>query len=400
MNILMINKFLHPNGGSETYIFKLGGELTRLGHRVEYFGMEHEGRCVGNRVEAYTSDMDFHGGSKLGKLLYPVKTVYSREARKQLRKVLEDLQPDVCHLNNFNYQLTPSIILEIRKWSRQTGHPCKILYTAHDLQLVCPNHLCVRPDGSLCQKCIGGHYGNCLKGKCIHGSTMKSAVGMAEAVFWKWKKVYRQIDRVICCSEFMKGMLDTNPIFRDKTLALHNFIDATPWKTPVKQDYVLYFGRFSKEKGVEALLEVCKALPEVPFVFAGTGPLESELNALPNVKNVGFQTGEALSELIRSARFTLCPSECYENCPFTVMESQQLGTGVLGADIGGIPELIDAGKTGMLFPAGDRQALKEAIVTLWEDKTLTETYTEHCRHVRFDTVESYTRKLLKLYQGE
>ena len=68
MKILMINKFLHPNGGSETYIFRLGDSLTARGHEVQYFGMEHEGRCVGNRVNAYTSDMDFHGGSKLAKL--------------------------------------------------------------------------------------------------------------------------------------------------------------------------------------------------------------------------------------------------------------------------------------------------------------------------------------------
>jgi hypothetical protein len=138
MKILLINKFLYPNGGSETYIFKLGQQLMAMGHEVQYFGMEHEGRIVGNRVEAYTSDMDFHGGSKLAKLTYPIKTIYSGEARKKLRLVLEDFQPDVCHLNNFNYQLTPSIILEIRKWSKT----CKILYTAHDYQLVCPNHMC------------------------------------------------------------------------------------------------------------------------------------------------------------------------------------------------------------------------------------------------------------------
>ena len=135
MKILMINKFLHPNGGSETYIFKLGDYLKSQGHAVQYFGMEHEGRCVGNRVNAYTSDMDFHGGSKLSKLPYPIKTIYSAEARKKLRLVLEDFQPDVCHLNNFNYQLTPSILLEIAKW-KQKGHPCRVVYTAHDLQLV------------------------------------------------------------------------------------------------------------------------------------------------------------------------------------------------------------------------------------------------------------------------
>ena len=104
MRILMINKFLYPNGGSETYIFKLGDYLKSHGHEVQYFGMEHEGRCVGNAVNAYTSDMDFHGGSKLAKLTYPLKTIYSSEARKKLRLVLDDFKPHILHINNVEYQ--------------------------------------------------------------------------------------------------------------------------------------------------------------------------------------------------------------------------------------------------------------------------------------------------------
>ena len=214
MRVLIINKFLYPNGGSETYIFKLGEALEQHGHEVQYFGMEHEGRCVGNRVNAYTSGMDFHGGSKLSKLTYPIKTIYSKEARVQLRKVLDDFKPDVCHLNNFNYQLTSSIILEIVKWRKETGRDCKIIFTAHDYQLVCPNHMLNNPNTHQnCEKCLGGHFVNCMKGKCIHGSTAKSAIGMMEAEFWKWKGTYKYIDTMICCSEFMKSKITLLLIF-------------------------------------------------------------------------------------------------------------------------------------------------------------------------------------------
>ena len=113
MKILLVNKFLYPNGGSETYIFELGKELVRQGHEVQYFGMEHEGRVVGNHAESYTSNMDFHSG-KLDKLLYPFKIIYSVEARQKIRAVLDDFSPDVVHLNNINFQLTPSIIYELR----------------------------------------------------------------------------------------------------------------------------------------------------------------------------------------------------------------------------------------------------------------------------------------------
>ena len=400
MKILMINKFLHPNGGSETYIFKLGAYLQSMGHEVQYFGMEHEGRCVGNRVNAYTSDMDFHGGSKLSKLTYPLKTIYSSEARKKLRLVLEDFQPEVCHLNNFNYQLTPSTLLEIAKWKKE-GHPCRVIFTAHDYQLVCPNHMCNNPNtGENCEKCLGGHFGNCTKGKCIHGSLAKSAVGTLEAMLWNGCGVYKNIDVMICCSEFLKTKMDCNPLFAGKTLALHNFVDKVERKETEKQDYVLYFGRFSREKGIDTLLKVCKALPDIPFVFAGTGPLEGEIAGVRNIKNVGFQRGQALENLIRQARFSVYPSQWYENCPFSVMESQLYGTPVLGADIGGIPELIEVGKTGELFESGNAAQLEEKIRTLWEDRELTDRYSENCAHLRFDDVAAYTEKLLKLYRGE
>ena len=400
MKILMINKFLHPNGGSETYVFKLGKHLQTLGHEVQYFGMEHQGRCVGNRVNAYTSDMDFHGGSKLSKITYPIKTIYSSEARKKLRLVLEDFQPEVCHLNNFNYQLTPSTLLEIAKWKKE-GHPCRVIFTAHDYQLVCPNHMCNNPNtGENCEKCLGGHFGNCTKGKCIHGSLAKSAVGTLEAMLWNGCGVYKNIDVMICCSEFLKTKMDCNPLFAGKTLALHNFVDKVERKETEKQDYVLYFGRFSREKGIDTLLKVCKALPDIPFVFAGTGPLEGEIAGVPNIKNVGFQRGQALENLIRQARFSVYPSQWYENCPFSVMESQLYGTPVLGADIGGIPELIEVGKTGELFESGNAAQLKEKIQTLWENRELTDRYSENCAHLRFDDVAAYTEKLLKLYRGE
>ena len=118
-------------------------------------------------------------------------------------------------------------------------------------------------------------------------------------------------------------------------------------------DYALYFGRFSEEKGIGTLIKVCRELPDVQFIFAGTGPLEETVSGVKNIKNVGFQKGEALEKLIREARFSIYPSEWYENCPFSVMESQMYGTPVLGADIGGIPELIQVGKTGELFESGN-----------------------------------------------
>ena len=399
MKILMINKFLYPNGGSETYMFRLGEELERQGHSVQYFGMEHEGRRVGNSAGAYTSEMDFHKGSRIAKLTYPIKTIYSAEARRKLRAVLDDFAPDVCHLNNFNYQLTPSVIEEIVRWRNETGRKCCIFYTAHDYQLLCPNHMMRNPNtGENCEKCLGGHFINCVKGRCIHGSLSRSIVGAAEGFFWSRRKAYSHIDRIICCSEFLKTKIDTNPVFRDKTIALHNFADRDTSEIKEKKEYVLYFGRYSGEKGIKTLIKACKELPEIKFVFAGSGPLAAEIKGIANIEDSGFKTGAELVDLIQGALFSVYPSEWYENCPLSVMESQICGTPVLAAAIGGIPELIKNKETGELFESGNARDLKEKIRDLYDNREKLEFYTDNCLKAAFDTAESYCNKLVLLYE--
>ena len=388
MKVLMVNKFLYPNGGSETYIFKLGEQLQKEGHEVQYFGMEHEGRIVGNHAESYTANMDFHTG-KLQKLLYPFRIIYSREAKKKITVVLRDFQPDVVHLNNINFQLTPSVIYAVRDYEKKSDRKIKIVFTAHDYQWVCPNHMMRIPStGEICFACRDGNFMQCTKNRCIHNSKVKSLIGTIEAKLYDRCKTYGMVDAIICPSEFMKKQLDTNPVLAEKTIGLHNFIDA---KAPpaAKIAYVLYFGRLSEEKGTRTLLEACRALPEIPFIFAGTGPLEEQVNQAVNVENRGFVTGDALHKLIAEARFSVYPSEWYENCPFSIMESQMYGTPVLASDLGGAPELVQAGKTGELFRGGDVEELTEHIRDLWNQTELCRKYSENCKDINFDTVETY-----------
>lgn len=428
MKILMINKFLHPNGGSETYIFQLGEELQKRGHEVQYFGMEHTGRAVGNRVDQYTTDMDFHTG-KIGKLLYPFKILYSFEAKRKLTAVLRDMEPDVVHLNNINFQLTPSVIYAVRAYRKKTGRKVKIVYTAHDYQWVCPNHMMRIPaDGKICFACREGHFLSCVKNRCIHGSFVKSLLGALEGKLYHRLRTYGMVDVIICPSAFMKRQLDTDPILSEKTVMMHNFVEraaeggntgrlsgeegvadgagADVQGAAGRQDgagsgadYVLYFGRFSEEKGIATLLKACRALPQIPFVFAGTGPLEEPVEQTENVENKGFVTGAALRELIAGARFSVYPSEWYENCPFSVMESQIYGTPVLVSDLGGAPELVQAGVTGELFRGGDVEELAAQIRELWEDPERCRRYRENCKEVKFDTVGEYCDKMLKEIYG-
>jgi len=402
MKILMINKFLHKVGGTETYIFRLGKQLEMQGHEVQFFGMYHPENTVGNNAKQYTENMDFHSGLSLRTVSYGIKTIYSLEAKRKLTKVLDDFIPDVCHINLFNFQLTPSIIVAIKTWNRrrekQGKSTCRIIYTAHEYQLLCPDHMLWNPSTEkICEKCLSGKFRHCIAGKCIHGSKMKSIVGALEAYYWNYRGIYRYFDKIICCSDFLKEKMDKNPVFRKKTVAIHNFIDVSG--VGAKEDigdYVLFFGRMEKAKGFDLLTEACKQLPEIPFVFAGDGPGKEKLKGIENAKYIGFKSVNELREVIRQARFSICPSEWYENCPFSVLESQALGTPVIGAGIGGIPELIDS-DTGALFKAGDCNDLIREIKRLWNDTELIRKMSLGCIEKKQESLETYTAKLLEIY---
>ena len=395
MKILMVNKFLYPKGGAETYVLKLGKILQEQGHKVQFFGLANEKNTVGNRVGAYVTNMDFGQGIRKN-LNAPFRIIYSVEARKKIRLVLDDFQPDVVHLNNIQFHLTPSIILETEKYRKETGRTVKIIYTAHDYQLICPSHGLFDANVRICEKCLGGNYTHCLRTKCVKGSRAKSLLGMLDAYFWMWSKAYSYIDKIICCSEFLKSKLDIQQRFQNKTIALHNFVDTVLPLDVQKEDYVLEFGHLSKDKGTLTLLEVAKRMPGIRFLFAGYGVAEAEIAKVPNAEYVGFKTGKDLEMLIRKAKVSVYPSEWYENCPFSVIESQMYGTPVIGSRMGGIPELIEEGCSGELFTAGDPDNLEQALRKLLAPG-VTEAYIQGCGRQKFETPDSYYQKLMRVY---
>ena len=400
MRILMVNKFLRPVGGAETYMLELGAHFASAGHEVEYFGMAHPNNCVGNRWGLYTATMDFHNSSALRRATYPLKIIHSFEAQFKMHILLKKFQPDVLHINNFNFQLTPSILLAAAAYRRTSGRKLRIVYTAHDPQLLCPNHQMYLPNQhKICEKCLEHGVTSCIREKCIHNSLARSCVGTLEHLYWRRRGTYREFDCIICPSGFLKSKLDTDPLFADKTVVLHNYIKKTSLPAVPKQDYVLYFGRFSEEKGIRVLLDACRKLPHIPFVFAGSGPLEELVRQVPNVHCLGFLTGIPLKQAVCSARFSLCPSEWNENCPFSVLESIAQRTPVLGSIRGGIPELIEPGRTGWLFPAGDADALAAEINRIWNSDE-PEQFHENCRTARLNSLTEYADRLEALYQDK
>ena len=397
MKILMVNKFLYPRGGSESYMLYLAEHLKRMGHEVEFFGMYDKGNTVGNSIGLYTQNMDFHSKG-LARLLYPFKIIYSFEAKKKIMQVIDDFKPDVVHMNNINFQLTPSIIDGIKK----KGVP--VVQTVHDYQMICPNHLLYNFDKNVpCERCINGAHIHCIKNKCIHGSFVKSVLGVVEAKLYSLLKTYKKVDLFVCPSNFLENkLLSSREYYKGKTVTIHNFINKEKFAgTHRKEDsYVVFVGRLSKEKGIANIAGTAKLLPKYTFIIAGSGPDEDMLKDIPNIKLAGFLTGDKLTELMGNAKVLLLPSVCYENCPLSILEAHCMGVPVVTMNSGGMAELVKDGVTGTLVNEPTPEGIAEKLRETLENEDYYNILRENCKNEKDNvlSVESYADILIKEYE--
>ncbi len=393
MRIIMINKFLYPRGGAETYALELGQELRKQGHIVQYFGMYDEQNTETNRWGLYTSPLDFHS-PKLSDASYPFKIIWSKEAYDKMKIFIHEFNPDVIHLNNFNYHVTPSVI----DAAYECGIP--VVVTAHDSQFVCPNHLMYDfVHNTVCTKCIDtGNAKYCFETSCIHGSKPKSLIGTVEGKLYKKRDTYEHIDKIISPSEFIKRKLETDKRFLGKIVVIPNYVNPLKegYVQPEREDYIFYFGRLSQEKGVINILEAAKALNDETFVLAGSGPDEDKLKDISNIKLAGFCDKEQLKEYILKAKLVILPSTCYENCPLAVIEAQQLGAAVLAPAYGGATELTD--KKYQIKDTSP-EALINALHEIIDNEEVLEYMRKDSlkRTSKYKTLQEYTKEIEKIY---
>ena len=397
MKILMVNKFLYPRGGCETYMLKLSEELKSKGHEIEFFGMYDEKNTVGNSENLYTTNMDFHS-TGIARFFYPFKIIYSFEASKKIGKVLDSFKPDIVHMNNINFQLTPSIIYAIKKRN------IPLVQTVHDYQMICPNHLLYSlKEAKPCERCINGSKFNCLKYSCIHSSKVKSLIGAIEAKLYSLLKTYKKVDLFVCPSKFLaEKLLIADSLYKGKTFMVHNFIEKKPMpeKTESIAPYVAFASRLSVEKGVDILSEAAKLLPDISFIVAGNGPDDECLKNIPNITMKGFLTGDELTSLIANAKVMILPSVWYENCPLNILETHSFGVPVITMNSGGMAELVEDGKTGLLVNEPTPEAVAQAIKKCFTDDEFYSVLKQNCEIRKDEIMEvgDYADILVDKYQ--
>lgn len=385
MKILLSNKFYYRRGGDCIYMLNLEQLLKSYGHDVAVFAMDYPENIETPWKQYFPQNMS--------KLMAFTRPFGSAEVKAKFNKLLDDFKPEIVHLNNIHTHLSP-IIAELAH-----NRGIKVVWTLHDYKLLCPRYDCLRNGNDICELCFNEDKSSCKTYKCMKGSTLASLIGYKEATTWNRRRLEACTDVFICPSKFMAQKMIQGGFTSKKLIPLCNFIDIDKCKkdTYEKENYYCYVGRLNHEKGVKTLIKAAQKLP-YKLVIIGGGPLSDELKnetTNANIEFIGYKQWDEIKEIVSKARFSVIPSEWYENNPLSIIEAQCLGTPVLGANIGGIPELIDNGITGMIFTSRNVEELTQKIEDMWQHQF---NYKEIATisQAKYNS-ENYYREIMKIY---
>ena len=398
MKILLVNKFHYLKGGSEKYYFELGELLKENGHEVAFFSMKDDKNIETGCKEYFVETIDLNNGSKLKAF----DVIYNKANKQLMEEALDKFKPDIVHINNFQRQLSASIIKPIK------NRNIPIVFTAHDVQAICPAILMLDSKKNICEDCIRGKYINCIKKKCIKNSNLKSILGAIEGKYYRIKKIYtKKIDKIITPTEFYKTKLIEDGIDKNKIIAIHNFVDTKEYDIERKDEgYALYIGRLSKEKGILNLIKAFSNVKKGELKIAGEGPEKENIikfieeNKLQHrIKILGFINKDEVKEKIRKCRFVVVPSIWYENCPYSIVEALAIGKPVIGTDIGGIPEIVKNKKSGLTYKYDDINQLTNKMEKLYKNKELAKKLGDTAKEQakKLYSKDVYYKKIINIY---
>ena len=404
MRVLSIHNFYYVTGGSDRCFFDLNELLASKGHEVIAFSTKDPRNLYSDYQRYFSPQLDFDVSRKsLKQIKSFLNMLYSFSSKRSLENLINYIYPDVAHLHNIYGRISPSILPLLKK------HHIPVVQTIHDSKYVCPNHR-MFANGSICEECRGGQYYKAILKRCTHGSAVFGAALALEAYIHRWINIYdKYIDAFICPSFFLKDKLVGQGIDPRKVFVLPNFVSL-----PNSDNYLnpnidgLYLGSLIPEKGVEVLIRSLSGLEGGRFKVIGDGYMKSFLKKIvrekvpsggPSIEFTGHLNSQTLRKEISMTLMVIVPSVWYENSPMAILEAFAQGKPVIASRIGGIPEMVIEGETGLLFEPGNSFSLREKMSAMLSNRDRTIQMGKNAREwVRENrSPENYFRQLMSIY---
>jgi glycosyltransferase involved in cell wall biosynthesis len=340
VRILHVNKFAYPKGGAENYMLRTASRQANEGHTVAVLGADPDSSALPDTVRAFDLEVpDYHALKGISRLGAARDVLWSKHAARTVDSAVMDFAPDVVHLHNYAHQLSSSILSIIGQ------HGIPTVYTAHDYKLICPAYV-ANVDNKDCFSCALKLSPKLIRERCHHGSVAWSGVVGLEALLVRGRSLVPDV--IVAPSQFMADAMKSSWVGGLSDIRMvRNPVEAGTKKWIGSEGFLLYVGRLSREKGVDALVDAAASL-NIPLKIAGDGPLRQELetqaHALSSdVDFLGHVGQETLAVLRQQCRAQVVSSTWPENAPLSALEAAADGVPLIVTARGGLPEFADFG---------------------------------------------------------
>ena len=351
MKILLVHNSYQQPGGEDVVFEQEGQLLERYGHEV---------------IRYRRSNRELEGLSGLQRLVLVKNIISAADSKSDIDKILRAQKPDLVHVHNTFMMISPSIYEVCQKAE------IPVVQTLHNYRLLCPGTTHYR-DGQVCEECTEHSLMRGVWHGCYRDSqAITAAVALMLTVHRARGTWTKSVDGYIALTEFSRQKFIEGGLPASRIHVKPNIVASDPGKSNGRGGYAVFVGRLSPEKGLSTLLAAWKLLSvSVPLMIVGDGPLrqrleaEAERNGLWNVTFRGHVSNPDTREAIKQAAFLILPSLWYEGFPMVIAESLACGTPVLASRLGSTGELIDDGRTGLHFTAGDASDLARKVEWAW-----------------------------------
>ncbi len=354
MKILLVHNFYRQYGG-ETAVFDAERRMLE---------------AAGHRVIAYTRDSnEIEGFGPWQRAALAPAAVWARASHREIGALIASESPDVAHFTNTFPLISPSGYYACRKAR------VPVVQSIHNYRLLCPAATLWR-DGAICEECIDHSLLRSVRHACYHRSRLTSAVlATALAIHRRCGTFADLVDRYIALTDFARDRLAAGGFPAERICVKPNFVDPDPGVREGPGSYAIFAGRLTLEKGLHTLLDAWKRLgPDIPLRIAGDGPLRDALarrierENIAGVTLLGSLPRDAMLRELHGARVLVFPSAWYEGMPLAILEAFACGVPTIATRLGGMREMIDDGRNGLLVAPGDSAGIAARVRWLFDSE--------------------------------